>query len=123
MLSATQPDEPAFNNRSRTAQQHSSNDSTPHTDAIAPVVPETGTATLKSLSADRLNALLQMQKTDPFCKCISKCLSNGKVPKNEADIFYTCKRTALQTCHTLTPKILSSHDPKGMEIHGIDRSA
>ena len=28
-----------------------------------------------------------MQKTDPFCKMISKCLSNGKVPQHEADLF------------------------------------
>ena len=39
----------------------------------------------KSLTKDRLHTLLQMQKTDPFCKCISKCLSNGKAPKHEAD--------------------------------------
>ena len=91
MLSATQLDGDAFNTRSRTAQQHSSNDSTPHTDAIAPVVPETGTATLKSLSADRLDALLQMQKKDTFCKCISKHLSNGKAPKHKADLFLHVK--------------------------------
>ena len=28
-----------------------------------------------------------MQKTDPFCKRISKHLSNGKAPKHETDIF------------------------------------
>ena len=28
-----------------------------------------------------------MQKTDPFCKRISKQLSNGKAPKHETDIF------------------------------------
>ena len=28
-----------------------------------------------------------MQKTDPFCKWISKCLSSGKVPQNETDLF------------------------------------
>ena len=71
MLSATHSYGPAFNARSRTAQQNSSN-STPQTDAIAPDATETETNTPKSLSADRLEALLQMQKTDPFCKCISK---------------------------------------------------
>ena len=35
----------------------------------------------------KLEALLQMQKTDPFCKRISKRLSNGKAPKHETDIF------------------------------------
>ena len=68
MLSTTHPDGPAFHNRSRTAQQHSSNDPTPQTDATAPVDTEPENTTLKSLSADRLEALLQMQKTDPFCK-------------------------------------------------------
>ena len=43
--------------------------------------------TPKSLTADRLEALLQMQKTDPFCKQISKCLSNGKAPKHKTDLF------------------------------------
>ena len=28
-----------------------------------------------------------MQKTDPFCKCISKWLSNDKAPKYEANLF------------------------------------
>ena len=91
MLSATHPEGSAFNTRSRTAQQHSSNDLTPHTDATAPVIPETGHTTLKSLSADKLDALLQMQKTDLFCKCISKCLSNGKASKHEADLFVHIK--------------------------------
>ena len=35
----------------------------------------------------KLEALLQMQKTDPFCKRISKCLSNGKAPQHETDLF------------------------------------
>ena len=34
-----------------------------------------------------MKLLLQMQKTDPFCKRISKYLSNGKVPLHETDIF------------------------------------
>ena len=32
-----------------------------------------------------------MQKTDPFCKHISKWLSNGKAPKHEADLFLHVK--------------------------------
>ena len=28
-----------------------------------------------------------MQKTDPFCKCILKWMSNGKAPKHEANLF------------------------------------
>ena len=41
--------------------------------------------------ADRLEALLQMQRTDPFCKCISKCLLNGKAPQYEIDTFTQVK--------------------------------
>ena len=36
---------------------------------------------------DHLDALLQMQRTDPFCKCISKRLLNGKAPHHEFDTF------------------------------------
>ena len=43
--------------------------------------------TPKSLTANRLETLLQMQKTDPFCKHISKQLSNGKAPKYETELF------------------------------------
>ena len=67
MLSATHSDGPASNTRSKTGQQHSSNDPTPQTDATAPVITETGNTTPKSLPADRLEALLQMQKSHPFC--------------------------------------------------------
>ena len=40
-----------------------------------------------SLTTDRLDTLLQMQKTDSFCKHISKRLLNGKAPKHETDVF------------------------------------
>ena len=43
--------------------------------------------TPKFPTVDRLEALLQMQKTDSFCKQISKCLSNGKAPKHETELF------------------------------------
>ena len=55
--------------------------------SITPEVSEVSDPTPKSLTADRLEALLQMQKTDPFCKRISKCLSNGKGPQHEMDLF------------------------------------
>ena len=58
MLSATHSDGPAFNTRSKTAQQNSSNDSTPQPDATTPVVTETENTTPKFLSTDRLEAPL-----------------------------------------------------------------
>ena len=72
MLSATNFDGPTFNTRSRTAQHSSSEDTTPQTDTIAPDITDKLSTTPKSLTADRLEVLLQMQKADPFCKCISK---------------------------------------------------
>ena len=36
---------------------------------------------------DCKEVLLQMQKTDPFCKHISKWLLNGKTPYHKADTF------------------------------------
>ena len=60
--------------------------STSHTN-ITPDVLEAKGPTPKSLTADRLQALLKMQITDPFCKTISKCLSNGKAPQHKTDLF------------------------------------
>ena len=117
MLSTMHSDGPAFNTRSRMAQQSPSEDSTPQTDAIALDVTDAQSFTPKSLSADRLEVLLQMQKTDPFCTCISKQLSNGKAPNHKADLFIHVKGL-----HRLTPKILGSCDPKGMEVHSISGS-
>ena len=93
MLSATNLDGPAFNTRSRTAQHTSTEDPTtqPQSDAVIPDVTDTPSTTPKPLTKDRLQALLQMQRTDPFCKCISKCLSNGKAPKHKADLFLHVK--------------------------------
>ena len=45
------------------------------------------TTTPKPLTAECLDVLLQMQKTDPFCKCISRRLLNGKAPHHEFDTF------------------------------------
>ena len=59
----------------------------PKTDTVTPditTVPGTLDATLKPLTKDRLQTLVQMQRKYPSCKCICKHLSNGKVPKHEA---------------------------------------
>ena len=91
MLSTTNLDGPAFNTRSRTAQHSSSEDTTSQSDAVIPGVIDTPRTTPKSLTMDRLQALLQMQKTDPFCKQISKRLSNRKAPKHKTDLFLHVK--------------------------------
>ena len=86
LLSVTNSNGCAFNPRSQTHQCLSANTSTSQPD-IMPDVSEVPDPTPKSLTADRLQALLQMQKTDPFYKRISKCLSNCKAPQHKTDLF------------------------------------
>ena len=85
MLIASFNDRPAFHTRSCT-QSTSDSTSALHTDT-APHISQNATTTPKSLAADHLDTLLQMQRTDPFCKCISKRLLNGKAPHHEFDTF------------------------------------
>ena len=86
MLSVSNTDGPAFNTRSQT-QQHLAPDASTAQPHITPDIASTPDPTPKSLTADRLEALLQMPKTDPFCKWISKHLSNGKAPQHETELF------------------------------------
>ena len=86
MLTVTHTDGSAFNTRSQTKQDLTASNSTAPLDITPDIFPVTS-PTPKSLTADRLEALLQMQKTDPFCKCISKQLFSEKTPQHETDIF------------------------------------
>ena len=86
MLSVRNSNGPAFNTRSQTHQCLSPDTSTSQPD-IAPAVSEVTEPTPKCLIADRLEALLQMQKTDPFSKRISKHLSNERAPQHDTDLF------------------------------------
>ena len=65
LLSVTNSDGPAFNTRSQTCQCLSTNTSTLQPD-ITSKLSEVPDPAPKSLTADRLEALLQMQKTYPF---------------------------------------------------------
>ena len=67
----------AFNPRNQTQQCFTPDTSTAQP-SITPEVSPAPTPTHKSLTAERLEALFQMQKTEHFCKWISKCLSNVK---------------------------------------------
>ena len=77
----------------------------------------------KLLTKDRLQAVLQMQKTDPFCKCISKHLSNGKALKHEADLFLHIKGLLYKHVTDSNQKFLALVIPKAwkytvlMEAH------
>ena len=64
MLTASSSDGPAFHTRSHT-QSTSDSTSTPHADA-APHISQEPTTTPKPITADHLDTLLQMQRTDPF---------------------------------------------------------
>ena len=86
MLTVTHTNRPASNTRSQTKKDSTGTTLTPHPDITPDISPGTN-PTPKSLMADRLEALLQMQKTDPFCKHISKCLFNEKALQHETDIF------------------------------------
>ena len=86
MLTASHTNEPAFNTRSHTQNASPSTTPTPHPD-ISPRISQETIPTTIPLTVDRLDALLQMQRTDPFCKCISKHLLNGKAPHHEFDTF------------------------------------
>ena len=86
MLTASATDRLAFNNRCHTQHTSSNATSTPHPN-ISPQISQESTTTPKPLTVDRLDALLQMQRTDPFCKHISKRLLNSKAPHHEFDNF------------------------------------
>ena len=86
MLTTSSTDRPAFHTRSHTQNTSSHTTSTPHPDT-APQISQEPTTAPKQLTADHLETLLQMQKADPFCKCISKRLLNGKAPHHEFDTF------------------------------------
>ena len=86
MLTASHTDGPTFNTRSCTQNISPSATPAPHPN-ISPGISQETTQAPKPLTADKLEALLQMQRTDLFCKHISKQLLNGKAPQHEFDTF------------------------------------
>ena len=86
MLTVTHTDGPAFNTRHRMKEDSHNTTPTPHPDVSPKISPE-ATPTPKPLTTDRLQALLQMQRTDPFCKCVSKWILNDKAPQHETGTF------------------------------------
>ena len=83
MLTVTHTDGPASNTRSCTKKDSLDTTSTPHPNVSHLTFLQTQLNTPNLLTADRLEALLQMQRTDPFCRCISKHLFNGKALQYE----------------------------------------
>ena len=85
MLTASSHDGPAFHTRSHT-QNTLDTTPTPRMDTT-PQISQEPTTTPKPLTAEHLEALLQMQRNEPFCKCISRRLLNGKTPHHQFDTF------------------------------------
>ena len=112
MLTASFIDRPAFNTRSHTQNTSDSTSALP-TDAV-PHLSQDATPTPKLLTADHLDALLQMQRTDPFCKHISKRLLNGKAPHHEFDTFTHVK--GLLYKYILEKKFLTLVIPKSWKF-------
>ena len=69
----------------------------------------------KPLTEDGLQALLQMQRTDPFCKCISKHLTNWKAPKHEVNLFLHIKWLLYKHVTDSNQKFLALVIPKAWE--------
>ena len=111
MLTASFTDRPAFQTRSHTQHTSSHTTSTPHQDTAPQISQEPATAP-KPLTADYLEDLLQMQKTDPFCKCISKRLLNGKAPHHEFDTFTHIKGLLYKHVMDTSKKFLTLVIPK-----------
>ena len=79
--------------------------------------------TPKLLMTDKQEALLQMQKTDPFCKRIAKQLSNGIAPKHKTYIFTQVRGLLYKHVTSSGPKFLALVIPKSwrytvlVEVH------
>ena len=119
MLTVTHTDEPAFNTRSHAKRD--SPDTTPHPD-MSPKISSKATPIPKPLTVDRWEALLQMQRTDPFRKRISKHLLNDKAPQHETDLFTQVK--GLLYKHIMdSGKVSCPCYPKILEVYSLGRSS
>ena len=115
MLKVTQTDRPASNTSSHTKKDSPGTTFTPCPDVTPNISPDTN-QTPKSPTVDRLEALLQMQRTDQFCKCISKQLFNGKTLQHKTDIF-------THTHYRFWTKFPCPCDPKVLEVHSSGGSS
>ena len=123
MLTASINDRPAFHTRSST---QSTSDPTP----TPPVIPQLhisqdNNPTPKSLTANQWDALLQMQGTDPFCKCTSKRLLNGKALHHEANTFTYVKGLLYKHMSDAGKQFLALVIPKSqkftIQVEGHDK--
>ena len=123
MITATISDGPAFNIRSKTSCQNQTtmNTEPPNTQlnketvtSDLTTVKTTEDVTPKPLTEDRHRTLLQMQKMDSFCKCISKWLSNSKAAKHGANLFTHIN--TIQMHYGCKSEIYGTHHTKSLEV-------
>ena len=114
MLTASSTDGPAFHTRSHTQNTSLHSTSTPHPDT-APQISQEPTTAPKTLTVDCLEVLLQMQKTDQFCKCISKRLLNSRAHHHELDTFAHVKGLLYKHVMDTGKKFLTSIIPKSQK--------
>ena len=105
MLTASHSDGPTFNTRSHTQTTSPNTTSTPHPN-VSPRISQETNPNPKLLTTDRIEALLQMQRTDPFCKCISRRLLNVKAPQHEFNTFTHMKGYYISMSQTLVNNFL-----------------
>ena len=114
MLTASSNNGPTFHTRSHT-QNTSSSTSTPHPDKT-PQLSQEPLTTPKPLTADRWDALLQMQGTETFCKHISRRLLNGKAPHHGFDTFTHVKGLLYKHIMDAGKKFLTLVIPKSWKF-------
>ena len=68
------------------------------------------------LMEDCKDTLWLMQRTDPFCKCISKWLFNGKAPCHEVDTFMNIKGLLYKHVMDSNTKFLALVIPKSRHL-------
>ena len=126
MLTASVNDGPAFHTRSCT---QSTSDTTLKTPVMSqPHISQDSNPTPKSITDDHPDALLQMQCMDPFCKCISKWLLNGKAPHHKSDTFTHVKGLLYKHVSDTGKQFLALVIPKSwkftilMEAHDTTRT-
>ena len=74
------------------------------------------TTTPKPLTAECLDTLLEMQRTNPFCKHISRRLLNGKSPHHELDTFTHVKGLMYKHITDAGKKFLTLVIPKSWKF-------
>ena len=113
ILTASSNDGPAFHTRSHT-QNTTDTTSICHPDTT-PQISQEPTSTPKLLGAECLDALLQMQRTDPFCKHISRRLLNDKAPHHGFDTFTHVKGLSYKHIMDAGKKYLTLVIPKSCD--------